>query len=215
MFRHAIVLMLLAVHSASAQQEPRWAEFAGIRVGGPVDDVLALNARCYPVAGALQEPSRPNPGAFVEFAFGHNLPHHHNWRVDSVSMYRALATATLCHVRLLHDTASATVLAVDRRVAAVTIWFVEGDSGLMELESVRALVLARWPRATEPHPRLSSWTGGRYRAHLVAMPRKWTERGLVPELKDITGRLIMLDALACTAFDRRVHADGRGTAEPC
>jgi hypothetical protein len=210
--RRSAALLLLSVFplgGVRGQARPRWAEFEGVRLGSPIDEVLALNAQCLPVVDFLQFDGSFSPSALAEFAFGYSLPHPH-LAADSARVRRALELYTACRVLRLDERAVAVVLASGRDIIAASISFLAADSGFLPIDSIRALIRARWPRPTIPHRRLDSWIGTRYRAYLVARPlgRKQAE--------GLTAQLVLVDTRACTAFDRLVHRGaGSGTAEAC
>jgi hypothetical protein len=202
----ALCLLLLAPSWAGSAATPRWATFDGITVGGPQDDLMALNGNCRTTreldAGGREFP----PQALVDFAFGFSLPHHHP---DTTGIVRALGTAALCRVALADLNLNAMVVTIDRVVVGVTI-VPRPDTLSPGVDSVRRLLRRAWGPPTAPASTLDSWLGSRFRSYLAStFPGE--RRPGIPFY-----RIILVDVAACSAFDRRLHRiSHRGTADPC
>ncbi|MGH7608307.1 MAG: hypothetical protein ACREME_13325 [Gemmatimonadales bacterium] len=177
--------------------------FEGIRLGGPVDDVLAKGGECRP-GNATGELARGTSSLlFAQNTFGYALSHHHAPR-DSNAIHRALGVGTICWATLGTDM-RAFVGAVDRRVVAVIVYFWnDGDfAAAVPADSVRRRAYAAWGRPTHHASTLDTWSSRLYRSYF-----------LVPQAPPAAPawvrapRLIMLDIAACTAFDRRAHRAG-------
>jgi hypothetical protein len=201
------ILLALVVAPAGAAQStrvPAWPVFEAIRLGGPIDEVLAAGGSCHSVTAELANyPGAVAPAVAPEM-FAYSLPHGHALR-DSNAVRAALAGGTMCFLRVLEGRGRAMVLAFDRTAVAATVYFVGDSSRALSGDSVRT-ILGRWPPPTHRHPQLDTWYGARYRAYLV----------LVGPLGQPGVRLYMVDAWACSSFDRRLHrAAGRGRAEAC
>jgi len=180
---------------------PRWREFADIRIGSALDEVLGMGAVCHP---ALE--SNWSPQAVAAWSFGFSLPHRD---ADSAALRRALQEATVCHLDVLEQRAHAVVVAFDRRVTGATIYVPLRDSAGMSLDSLRKYLRQVWGSPTAPAPTLDSWLGRSYRAYMM-----------IPRIQVVTGvraaTVILIDVAACTDFDRRVHLAGaRGQSEAC
>ena len=210
MLHRAAIAILPAVALAAglrAQRPaapPRWAEFEGIRIGAPLDEILALNGDCRPALSPSTNPIR-----VARWGFGYLLPELYGGWADSGVIAGALATGTTCRVTLLSGRAHAYVLAIDRLVVSSTINFFDTANAALPIDSVRELLRARWPHATSHYPRLDSWIDARYQAHLLAVPANRENTG------PLAGQLIMVDLSACTAFVRRLRAATHGVAEAC
>ncbi|HWC72294.1 MAG TPA: hypothetical protein VG454_00045 [Gemmatimonadales bacterium] len=190
---------------------PRWATFHDIRLGGPIDAVLANGGECRPGDAAGQMGPGISAVMFAQMSFGDALPHDHQPR-DSTAIRRALGVGTMCWAAL--DSAErAMVAAVDRKVVAMVVYFLR-DSLPLPADSVRHVAYAAWGRPTHHSPTLDTWSNTRYRSYflLPAVPA----RGYSPPAWKRAPRLILLDIAACTAFDRRAHRAGiSGEAAEC
>jgi hypothetical protein len=211
--RVALTMLLVVPPAAvAAQHARRWADpwngFAGIHLGQPLDDVVALGAGCWPVLSEQQPNPTFTPERVVQFAFGFALPHTHH---DPAAVRAALEHATMCQANLLDERARALILGVDRVVVALTVWFnIQPRPDSLTTDSLRRSLRRSWPGAALA-PTLDSWYGQRYRAFYL-VPKAAT--GVPPEF--VRPRLILVDIAACTAFERRVHRKaGSGAAEPC
>lgn len=195
-----------AAPRSAAQVAPRWAALENVRLDGWVDEALALGGSCRS-ALAVQDLRREHDAAsFAAFAFGQTLPHGHR-RSDSTAVKTALANASACRIELFESRAEMLVLAFDRRIAAILVWFDAGHPSALTADSVRARTRDAWGRPTHPAPRLDTWWGRRHRAYLLVLEAP--DGGRYPQL-------IMVSLPACTAFDRRVHRAGaRGAAAAC
>jgi hypothetical protein len=202
----ALCLLLFAPGWAGTAPVPRWATFEGITVGGPQDDLMALNGNCRTTRELDALGREYHPGALVDFAFGFSLPHHHP---DTTGIVRALGTAALCRVALPDLNFSAMVVTIDRVVVGVTI-VPQPDSLPLGVDSVRRVLRRAWGPPTAPAPTLDSWLGSRFRGYLVLTPAR-VQRVGIPLY-----RIILVDVAACSAFDRRLHRiSHRGTADAC
>jgi hypothetical protein len=211
--RVALTILLIASPGALAGQHARrgadpWNGFVGIRLGQPLDDVVALGAGCWPVLSVQQPNPMFTPERVVQFAFGFALPHTHH---DPAAVRAALEHATVCQANVLDDRARALVLGIDRVVVALTVWFnIQPRPDTIDTDSLRQSLRKSWPGAALA-PTLDSWYGRRYRAFYL-VPK--AAAGAPLEL--VRPRLILVDVAACSAFERRVHRKaGSGTADPC
>lgn len=207
----AFALLALALQVA----QPRWAALHDIRLGGPVDDVLAQGGECRPGDAITPTGVSNGPGfsavMFAQMTFGYALPHAHQPR-DSIAIRRALSVGTMCWAMLDSNT-RAIVAAVDRRLVAVMVYF-RGDSAGTPADSVRHLAYAAWGRPTHHSPTLDTWSSPRYRSYFL-VPYQSPPRGMTVRIQHYT-ELIMIDIAACTAFDARVHRAGAvGEAGEC
>jgi len=189
--------------------QPRWAALADIRLGGPVDDVLAKGGECRP--GDASDAAGPAGNAFMfaQMSFGYALPHYHQPR-DSAAIRRALGVGTICWAPL-DSTTQAMIAAVNRKVVAMVVYFFQ-DSLPLPADTVRRRAYAAWGRPTHHGPTLDTWSSARYRSYFIipqgprGFPLNWYT----------APRLILLDITACTAFDARAHRSGiGGEAGPC
>ena len=203
------LLAVIVAGAAGHEQQPRWAAFQGVRLGGPIDDVLALGGECRAADAAGDLGPGTSAYMFAQTAFQYALPHAHPPR-DSAATRAALRLGTMCVAPLLDDRARVVVAAIDRRVVAVVVWFDGARPDRLGPDSVRAIAYAGWGRPTHPSPNLDTWWGTRYRAYV-----------LIPRLENVPSvwtapRIILLDIAACTAFDRRLHRAGApGEAGEC
>lgn len=189
--------------------QPRWAVLHGVRLGGPIDDVLAQGGECRP--GDASGPMGPGVTAimFAQTSFGPALPHYHQPR-DSSAIRRALGVGTMCWAPF-DSTSRSMVAAVNRKVVAVVVYFLQ-DSVPFPADSVRRLAYAAWGRPTHHSQTLDTWSNPRYRSYFLIPYMQ--ERFAPPWFR--APRLIMLDIAACTAFDARAHRAGvAGEASPC
>lgn len=181
--------------------QPRWAILRDIRLGGPVDELLAKGGACRP-GDAAGQMAGAGPGVssvrFAQLTFGYALPHPHHPR-DSLAIRRALGVGTLCWAAL-DSNAYAWAAAVNRRLVAVVVFF-RSDSIPLPPDSVRRLAYAAWGRPMHHSSTLDTWSSPRYRSYFL-VPHMPPSRGRAP------AQLIMLDIAACTAFDRRAHRAG-------
>jgi len=200
MTRAALIAAVLLAGRAQAQAAPRWAALEGIRLGGPVDDVLAKSGECRPGDAAGEVTRGITAFMFAQTAFGYALPHHHEPR-DSNAIRRALGIGTMCWTSLGSD-ARAIAAAVDRRVVAVVVYFLS-DSGAVPADAVRRRAYAAWGRPTHHAPTLDTWSSPRFRSYLLVPNQPRGASGWTRAVQ-----LIMIDIAACTAFDRRVHRAG-------
>lgn len=182
--------------------QPRWAALEGMRLGGPVDDILAKSGECWPGDAMGSLTKGMTAVAFASNAFGYALPHQHPPR-DSTAIRRALGVGSMCSASL-GPGANLTAAAINRRIVAVIVFFSGDSATAIPADSVRRLAYRAWGRPTHHSPNLDTWSSARYRSYLLvpaALPRN------VPQWMR-TVQLIMLDISACTAFDRRVHRAG-------
>jgi len=205
----AVVVLLVAALAGRAQS-PRWAAFQGVRLGGSIDDVLALGGECRAADAAGELGPGTSAYMFAQSAFQSALPHYHP-PSDSAATRAALRLGTMCVAPLLDNRARAVVAAIDRRVVAVVVWFDGARPDRLSADSVRAIAYAEWGRPTYPSPNLDTWWGTRTRSYVLIPrlreggPAEWT-----------WPRVILLDIAACTAFDRRLHRAGApGEAVEC
>ena len=203
------ILLFLVVAPAAAAQDtraPAWATFDAIRLGAPIDELLAAGASCHSVAARLADYPNVQPQAVAPEMFAYSLPHGHG-PDDSAAVRVALTGSTLCFLSVLNGAGQARVLAFERTTTAATVHFIGSDSSpIPTADSVRALLRRRWPAPTHRHSQLDTWHGSRYRAFLVL------GSPLAPRIP----QLLLVDVRACSTFDRRLHrASGRGTAEAC
>jgi len=195
MMHLAVIALLLQVG------QPRWAALQDIRLGGPVDDILAKGGECRPGDAIGTQGSGISAVAFAQATFGYALPHSHT-PGDSLAIRRALGVGTMCWAPL-DSTSRVVAAAVDRRLVAVIVYFYR-DSVLLPVDSVRRRAYAAWGRPTHHSPTLDTWSSARYRSYFMvpyrppAMARQWPQ----------SAQLIMLDIAACTAFDHRAHRAG-------
>jgi len=186
---------------------PRWTAVEGIRVGGSVDDILSKGGECRP-GDAVASPVQPGPFyrpsavMFAQTAFGYALPHAHPLS-DSTAIRRALGAGSMCWASLGRD-AHAMAAAVDRRVVALIVYFVNDSGAPLPVDSARRRAYAMWGRPTHHSPTLDTWSSPRYRSYFMVP---------FPGRPDVPGwakppQLILLDIAACSAFDRRVHRAG-------
>jgi hypothetical protein len=202
-----IVGLLLLLQLA----QPRWAALRDVRLGGPIDAVLANGGECRPGDAAGQMGSGINAVMFAQSSFGYALPHSHQPR-DSAAIRRALGVGTMCWASL-DSTARVAVAAVDRKVVAMIVYFLR-DSLPLPADSARHLAYAAWGRPTHHAPTLDTWSSPRYRSYFL-LPNM-SARGYAPPGWVRAPRLILLDIAACTAFDRRAHRAGvSGEAGEC
>ncbi|MGE5800799.1 MAG: hypothetical protein ACM358_00960 [Gemmatimonadota bacterium] len=205
------LVLLLQVSSAPAQ--PRWAVLHDIRLGGPIDDILAKGGECRPgdAAGAMGGGGAGVTAVmFAQMSFGYALPHYHQPR-DSAGIRRALGVGTICWAPL-DSTSHAMVTAVNRKVVAMVVYFLQ-DSLPLPADVVRQRAYAAWGRPTHHSPNLDTWSSPRYRSYFLRpdMPMRFSGPAWAAG-----PRLIMLDIAACTAFDARAHRAGvDGEAGPC
>ena len=196
----------LALGRGQVASGPRWATFQGVHVGGPQDDLLALNGDCRPLADVGSFQGHYSPQGVAELAFGFSLPHFDR---DSGPAAQALGNAALCQLDLLDGRMRGWVVTIDRTVVGATFFPNPRDSLTPSKDSVRVLLVGAWGRPTAPAPTLDSWLGARYRSYLIT-DRTQMPSGLVHY------RVILVDVSACSAFDRRVHRfSHRGTAQAC
>jgi len=195
MMHLAVIALLLQVG------QPRWAALQDIRLGGPVDDILAKGGECRPGDAIGTQGSGISAVGFAQTTFGYALPHSHK-PGDSLAIRRALGVGTMCWAPL-DSTSRVVAAAVDRRLVAVIVYFYR-DSVLLPVDSVRRRAYAAWGRPTHHSPTLDTWSSARYRSYFMvpyrppAMARQWPQ----------SAQLIMLDIAACTAFDHRAHRAG-------
>ncbi len=195
MMHLAVIALLLQVG------QPRWAALQDIRLGGPVDDILAKGGECRPGDAIGTQGSGISAVAFAQTTFGYALPHSHQ-PGDSLAIRRALGVGTMCWAPL-DSTSRVVAAAVDRRLVAVIVYFYR-DSVPLPVDSVRRRAYAAWGRPTHHSPTLDTWSSARYRSYFMvpyrppAMARQWSQ----------SAQLIMLDIAACTAFDHRAHRAG-------
>jgi hypothetical protein len=205
------LVLLLQLSAVPAQ--PRWAALRDIRLGGPIDDILAKGGECRPgdAAGTMGEGGAGvNSVMFAQMSFGYALPHSHQ-PGDSAAIRRALGIGTVCWAPL-DSTSRAMVTAVNRKVVAMVVYFAQ-DSVPLRADSVRRRAYAAWGRPTHESPNLDTWSSPRYRSYFL---RPDTRRGAYAPAWMTAPRLIMLDIAACTAFDARAHRAGvHGEAGPC
>lgn len=207
--RFTVLALVLVAASTAGAQRPRWAEFEGVSIGAPIDDLLALGGECRSAdaAGELG----PNTSAywFSQSAFQYALPHYHPPR-DSTAARVALRLGTVCVAPLLDERARMVVAAIDRRIVAIVVWFDGTRPDRLTPDSVRRIARDAWGRPTHPAPNLDTWWGTRYRSYVLiplvgSVPPEWA-----------APRVIVLDIAACTAFDRRMHRAGaQGEAGEC
>ena len=206
------LVLLLQLSSAPAQ--PRWSILRDIRLGGPIDDILAKGGECRPgdAAGAMGGGGAGVTAVmFAQMSFGYALPHYHQPR-DSAAIRRALGVGTICWAPL-DSTSHAMVTAVNRKVVAMVVYFLQ-DSLPLPADMVRQRAYAAWGQPTHHSPNLDTWSSARYRSYFLRpdVPR----RVYGPGAWFAGPRLIMLDITACTAFDARAHRAGiAGEAGPC
>jgi len=207
--RLALALAALLAGRASGQgRAPRWTAFAGVRVGGPTDDVLAHDGECRPIQEAIDLDPRFHPEAVASYAFGFSLPHTND---PPQAVAAALSGFTVCRARVLEGRAVVMTLARDRVIVGINVFPTALDTAdaARFADSLRAALRREWGRPTAPAPTLDSWLGGRYRAYFL-VPRFPRDRA--PQQFQV----ILVDVAACTAFEQRVHARrGSGAAEPC
>ena len=195
MMHLAVIALLLQVG------QPRWAAVQNIRLGDPVDDILAKGGECRPGDAVGTLGSGISAVAFAQTTFGYALPHSHQPR-DSVAIRRALGVGTMCWAPL-DSTSRVVAAAVDRRLVAVIVYFGR-DSVPLPVDSVRRRAYAAWGRPTHHSPTLDTWSSARYRSYfMVPYLPPAVARGLAP-----SAQLILLDIAACTAFDHRAHRAG-------
>ena len=115
------LVLLLQLSSAPAPPPPRWAVLHDIRLGGPIDDILAKGGECQPgdAAGPMGG-TGVNVVIFAQMSFGYALPHYHQPR-DSAAIRRALGLGTICWAPL-DSTSHAMVTAVNRKVVAMVVY---------------------------------------------------------------------------------------------
>ena len=199
---------LLAGRAPGQTRAPGWTAFAGIRVGGPTDDVLAHDGECRPIQEAVDLDPRFHPEAVASFAFGFSLPHSND---PPQAIAAALSGFTVCRARVLEGRAVVMTLARDRIIVGINVIPTAKDTagGAQFADSLRAALRREWGRPTAPAPTLDSWLGSRYRAYFL-VPRFPRDR------EPQRFQIILVDVAACTAFERRVHArPGTGAAEDC
>jgi hypothetical protein len=191
-------LALVAAAPVSAQR-PAWAELEGMALGGPIDAVFSLGLNCRP--GSAFDGSVSGV-ALTTILFGNSFAHSH-YRADAAR--RALDSVTVCRGPIWPDSALVLVLGIARRIGAITVLYDYSPNRGMAADSVRRRVRRRWGRGVGTDA-LEEWGEGRYRAYLLNVDnRDRTQR-----------RLTLLDARACTAFDRLLHQVGEpGRAVPC
>ena len=202
--------MIAALGLLLQLSQPRWAVLRDIKLGGPVDDILAKGGECRP--GDAVGPLGPGMSvySFAQMTFGYALPHPHQPR-DSVGIRRALSAGTMCWAPL-DSSARAMAAAVDRRIVAIIVFFLR-DSTPLPPDSVRHLAYAVWGRPMHHSPTLDTWSSPRYRSYFM-VPYVSPSRAAPPWVR--TPQLIMLDIAACSAFDRRAHRAGvSGEAGEC
>jgi hypothetical protein len=189
--------MALAGAPGAAAQRPAWAELDSVVVGGPVDVVFALGMVCRPGNAAVSEGM--DPLAVTAMAFGNAFAHSHETPEAS---RRALEHATVCVGRIWNDRAFCVVLAIQRRIGALSVVYAfRRDS--IPVDSVRRRIRSRWGRG-DGNDALEEWWHDRYRAYLLNAPGPWGRR------------VVSFDVRACTAFDRLLHQAGEpGKATPC
>jgi hypothetical protein len=189
--------------------QPRWAALQDVRLGGPVDDILAKGGECRPGDAVGAMGSGISAVEFARTTFGYALPHPHQPR-DSIAIRRALGVGTLCWAPF-DSTARVVAAAVDRRLVAMIVFFAT-DSSPLPVDSVRRRAYAAWGRPTHHSPTLDTWSSARYRSYLMVPYRS---SAYVPPWARAS-QLIMLDIAACTAFERRTHRAGAaGEAGEC
>lgn len=168
-------------------------------LGGPLDAVFPLGLSCRP-GSAADGPVTPVRLASV--LLGNAFPHDHR---DAEAARRALAGATVCAGTLWADSAPVLVLGVERRIGAITVLFALEPARAIPSDTVRRRVRRAWGRGVGT-PQLEEWGTGRFRAYLLDTDG-WDR---------LQRRLTMVDARACTAFDRLLHQAGEpGRAEAC
>jgi hypothetical protein len=210
----AALVVALAAPSAALPQQPRWAGLDGVTLGGPVDDLLARGGACQPAQTTREiAPGVTIPSVAAE-AFGYALPHHHELR-DSAAVRLALALGTICYGSILEHQGWVAAVAVDRGIVAMIVSVGGNPDDTLALppsaDSVRRIAYTAWGRPTHHSLSLDTWWGQRYRSYFLVP--QYPER--IPARMRIT-KLILLDVVACTAFDRRVHRAGaRGEAGAC
>lgn len=201
--------MIAALVLALQVSAPRWATLHEVRLGGPVDDILAKGGECRPGDEAGAAGPAGNAFMFAQMSFGYALPHYHQ-PSDSAAIRRALGVGTICFVPL-DSTTNAVVAAVNRKVVAAVVYFRQ-DSLPLPADSVRHRAYAAWGRPTHHGPTLDTWSSPRYRSYFLipqgprGFPLNWYT----------APKLIMIDISACTAFDARAHRAGiAGEAGEC
>lgn len=199
--RLAVAATVLIVASAEGQQRPRWAGFEGVSLGAAIDELLALGGECRSADAAGELGPGTSAYLFTQSAFQYALPHYHPPR-DSAAARAALRLGTICIAPLLDSRARAVVAAIDRRVVAVVVWFQGTRPDRLTPDSVRSIARAAWGRPTHPSANLDTWWGARYRSYV-----------LIPQFGSVTpewagSRMILLDIVACTTFERRMHRAG-------
>ncbi len=200
-------LWSLVAAAAAAQQPsravklPRWAALDSVRLDDPVEAAMASGADCVPVISAYRQGMPAT--VIASGAFGLAL-HRHEPR-DSTVVLRALEDAMLCRFPALGGHLVAFALALERRIVAITAYPDPADSAGFPFDSVKARLWAAWGGVSGYRSGSAFWgPHSSYRALLVGAAGS------------SRFSLLVYDAPACTAFDRRLHQLGAsGRAEPC
>jgi hypothetical protein len=193
----SLLALALAVPGTVRAQRPPWARLDSLVVGGPVDAVFPLGMTCRPGTTGLTEgiPALQ----LATMAFGNAFAHSHR---SPEASRRALERVTVCVGRIWNERAWTVVLAMQRRIAAISVFFATPQDTI-PADTVRRWLRRRWGRG-EGNEVLEEWWHDRYRAYLLNGGGSWDRRA------------VAFDVRACSLFDRLLHDAGEpGTAVPC